>query len=102
FLRFGNPDFQVGKPFIFQGRSLELDLGAEFFGHLADGRAEAAGAAIRYRMIQTAVARLQNDIDQLFLGDGVADLDGAATDAFRFRAELHGGKGSAVNAVTAG
>src|SRR6266852_4747022 len=53
-------------------------------------------------MIQTAIAGLENDVDEFFLGDGVADLDGAAADAFRIGAQLDGRKSGAVDAVTPG
>jgi len=60
-----------------------MHRGAELFAHLADGRAEPARAAIRYRMIKVQVARLHQHVEQLLFRDGVADLHGAAADLLR-------------------
>ena len=58
-LGLGNPDFRVGEAFVFERSFVEVDLGSELRAHLADGRAEAAGAAVGDGVIQAPVAGLQ-------------------------------------------
>ena len=53
-------------------------------------------------MEQAAVAGLQDDVEQLLLGDGVADLHGPAGDRSRLGGQLDRGEGGAVDAVAAG
>ncbi len=79
-----------------------MDHGAEFFAHLADGGAEAACPAIGDGVVQSSVAGLQDHIKQFLLGDGVADLHGAAADFFRVGGQLDGGKGGPVDTVASG
>ena len=73
------------RPWYLSGARLELDLGAELRAHLADRRAEAAGAAVGDGAEEPPVARLDDHVEHHLLGDGVADLDGAARDALAVR-----------------
>jgi len=45
-------------------------------GHFADRRRKAAGAVIRDGFVKPPVPRGEKKIGHLFLGDGVADLNG--------------------------
>ena len=47
---------------VFERGALELDLGAKFFCHFADGRAEAPCPTIGDGMIQAAVASLATEL----------------------------------------
>ena len=51
---------------------------------------------------QAAVAGLQQHVEHLLFGDGVADLHGAAADLFRFGGQLKRREGGAVDAVASG
>ena len=84
-LGLGDPDLGIREPLVLERRSLEIDLGAELGPHLADRRAEAAGAAVGDRVKEPSVAGLDDHVEHHLLGDRVADLDGAARDAIRCR-----------------
>ena len=84
-LGLGDPDLGVRQALVLERGSVELDLGAELGAHLADGRAEAAGAAIGDGVVQAPVAGLDDHVEHLLLGDRVADLHGAAGDALALR-----------------
>ena len=45
-LGLGDPDLGIGESGVLQRGAAQLDLGAELRAHLADGRAESAGAAV--------------------------------------------------------
>src|SRR5439155_722067 len=56
FLRFRNPDFGIGEPFILEQCSVEMDHSAERLPHLADSGAEPPRSAIGDGMIEAQVA----------------------------------------------
>ena len=70
--------------------------------HLADGRAEAARAAVGDRAEEAAVAGLEDDVEDHLLGDRVADLDRAAGDRLALAGQLDRAERGAVDAVAAG
>ena len=72
------------------------------FAHFADGAGEAAGPAVGDGVVEAAVAGHQEHVEDHFLGDGVADLDGAAGEGFAVAGEFGGTEGGAVDAVAAG
>ncbi len=101
-MRFGDPDLGVREPLVLEGCPFEVDLGAEVSAHLADGGAEAAGAAVGDRAEEAAVAGLKEDVENHLLGDGVSDLDGASGDLLALAGEFGGAEGGAVDTVSAG
>ena len=100
FLRFGNPDFGVRQPRVFQRRLVEPDLGSRLASHFTHGTRKAAGAAIGDRRVQLPVAGRENHVQQHFFGDGVADLHCSTRKRFAFMRELGRRKRGAVDAVT--
>ena len=84
------------------GALVEIDLGTELGPHLADRRAEAAGAAVGDRAEEPPVASLEDHVEDHLLGDRVADLDGAAGDGLALAGQLGRAEGGAVDAVAAG
>ena len=101
-LRFGYPDLGIRKALVLEWSTLEIDRGADLGPHLADRRAESAGAAIGDRMKEPAITCLNDDVENHFFGDGIADLDGAPGNRLAFTGELGRAEGSAMNAVAAG
>src|SRR5260370_31981912 len=65
----------------------------------ADGGAEAAGAAVGDGVVEPRVARLQDNVQQLLLGDGVADLHRPAADLLGLRGQTGRGERRTVDAV---
>ena len=59
-LGLGDPDLGVGEPLVLERGAVEIDLGPELRAHLADGRAEAPGAAVGDRVEEAAVAGLED------------------------------------------
>src|SRR5262249_42765377 len=100
--RFRDPYLRVGQASVLQRRLIELHTRAQTLGHLADGGTETAGAAIGDGVIQPRVARLQQHIQQLLLGDSVADLHRAAANTLRLRGQLNRGECRPVDTVAAG
>ena len=100
-LGFRDPHFGVRQPFVLERNAVEPDFGADLFAHLADGAGKAAGAAIGDGVIQPAVARGQDHVEHHLLGDGVADLHGAARNALAFAGQFGRAERGAVNAVAA-
>ena len=79
FLGFADPDFVVSESFVFEGDFIEIDFGAEFFGHFADGAGESACAAVGDGVVEASlggISGLEDDVEDFLFGDGVADLDG--------------------------
>ena len=101
-LGLGDPDLGVGRPGVLERGTTQLDVGPELGAHLADGRAEAAGAAVGDRAEKPSVARLDDHVEHHLLRDRVADLDGAARDALAGASQLGRAEGRPVDAVAAG
>src|SRR5690606_3972689 len=59
-------------------------------------------AAVRHRAVEPAVARLEKNVEHAFLGDRIADLDGAARDRLGLLGELDRREGRAVDAIASG
>ena len=98
-LGLGDEDLPGGEALILEGAEGEIELGAaRGFGHLADARAEAAGAVVGDAGVEPKVAGLEEHVGHLLLGEGVADLH-------RLRgalgAQLLAREGGAVDAVLA-
>ncbi len=71
-LGLGQPDLPRLEAWILERHGVELDVGADHLGHLADRRREPAGAAVgdgRPQMLGTV-----EHVDQQLLGHRVADL----------------------------
>ena len=102
FLGLGDPDFGVGQPFVFQRRGVQRDLGADVFTHFAHGAREPAGAAIGDGVVQSLIACHQHDVQQHLLGDGIADLDGAARDRLALARQFRRTERGPVDPVTSG
>ena len=73
-LRFGEPDFPRLQTGIFQGDLGQFYPGAGLFAHFADGRRQPAGATIGDGAVQAGVTGLDDHVDQLFFGNGIANL----------------------------
>ena len=102
FLGFRDPDFGVGQPFVFQRRGIQPDFRADVLTHFAHGAGEPAGAAIGDGVVQALIACHQHDIQQHFLRDGVADLDGAAGDRLALAGQFGRTERGSVNPIASG
>ena len=71
-LGFGQPDLPRLEARVLERHGVELDVGADALGHLADRRREPAGATVGDRRPQMLGA--VEHVDQQLLGDRVADL----------------------------
>ncbi len=83
------------------GVHVELDPDAALARHLDRRRGEAGGAHVLDRDDRVRGHQFEARLDQQFLGEGVADLDGRAL-RFRILAEIGRGHRRAVDAVAAG
>ncbi len=101
-LGLGDPDFRVGEALVLQRHAIQPDLGADLLAHLAHGAGKPAGAAVGHGVVEVAVAGGQEDVQEHFFGDGVADLHGAAGDGFALAGQLGRAEGGAMDAVAAG
>ncbi len=101
-MRFGNPNLGVGEPVVLERRPIEPHHGADLFSHLAHGAGEAPCSAIRDRVVQMSIAGGQHHVEHHLFGDRVADLHGAAGEAFALASQFGGAECGAVNAVAAG
>ena len=90
------------KPVVLERRSVEPDFGADLFPISPTARGKPAGAAIGDRVKQSAVAGLEDHVEHHLFGDRVADLHGAAGDAFALAGQLGRAERRAVNAVAPG
>ena len=84
-LRLAEPDLPGPQAGVLERHPLQLHVRAQLRGHLADGRGEAAGAAVGDGRVEALVAGQQHGFQHLLLVDGVADLHGAAGDLRRSR-----------------
>ena len=75
-LRLGQPDLPRLEAGVLEWHEVELDVGPDAFGHLADRRRQPAGAAVGDRRVQVLGA--DQHVDQQLLDDRVADLDAGA------------------------
>ena len=101
-LRLGEPDLPGLQAAIFERHIVQLHLHAGSLAHLAHGRGKPARAAVGDRAVQPPVARLEQHVDHLFLGDRVADLHRAADRLGGLVGQLGRREGRAVDAVAAG
>ena len=85
FLCLGEPGLPRREAGILPGHGVEVDVGAELLCHLANRRGEPAGSAVGYRVVQTPVAGLDDDVDQALLHDRVTDLHRRAQRCLRSR-----------------
>ncbi len=100
-LGLGDPDFGVGQPLVLQRHAVEPDFGADRLPHFADGARKAAGAAVGNSVIQPPVAGREDHVEQHLFGDRIADLHGAAREAFALVGQLGRAERGAVDAVAA-
>ena len=80
-LGLGEPDLPRLEAGILARHQVEIDVGADPLGHLADGRRQSAGTAVGDRRVQVLGA--DERVDQQLLDDRVADLDARAGDLAR-------------------
>ena len=75
-LRLRQPDLPRLEARVLERHEVELDVGADAVGHLADRRRQPAGPAVGDRRVE--VLGTDQHVDQQLLGDRVADLDARA------------------------
>ena len=78
FLRFRQPDLPRIEARVLERHEVELDVGTDAVGHLADRRRQSAGAAVGDRRVE--ILGTDQHVDQQLLGDRVADLDARSRD----------------------
>ncbi len=101
-LGLAEPDLPGAQPGVLEGHALQVYLCAQHRRHLADGRREAACAAVGDGGVQAFVAGEQHRFERLLLVDRVADLHGAAGNLACTVIHLHGGEGRPAQPVPAG
>ena len=101
FLGFREKDLPRFQPAVFQGRLLQVHFRARGLSHFTDGRREPAGAAVGDVPVELAVPCLHQDVEDLLLLDGVADLNGLGGGGFRRLVQLDGRKRGPVDPVPA-
>ena len=77
-LRLGEPHLPRVEAGVLAGHEVEVDVGADPLGHLADRRRQPTGAAVGDRRVQVLGA--DQGVDQELLDDRVADLHARAGD----------------------
>ena len=102
FLSLADPDFRVTEALILERRSFQMNIGAEFLPHLPDSRTEPSRPAVGDRAIKPLIACFQEHVEQFLFCYGVADLDCAARDFFRFARQLDRRECSAMDAIATG
>ena len=73
-----NQTSQASRPGILARHQIEVDVGADAFGHLADGRRQAAGPAVGDRRVD--VFGPDERVDQQLLDDRITDLHAGSCD----------------------
>ena len=97
-----DPGLGGGEAVILQRHAVEVDLRTERGGHLAHGAREPAGAAVGDGGEEPLPRRLQHEVDEHLLVDGVTDLHRTARLALAVTRQFDARKGGAVDAVAAG
>ena len=101
FLRFGEPDLPRGKTGIFQ-TDAESDPhhSRSWMPSHPPRRTSPPAPQSVMSLYRPKITGADDDIDQSFFGDRVADLHGCAGDFACLRVHRHGGEGRAAQAIT--
>ncbi len=94
------PDLPGCQTLVLQGDEREIDLETQLGSHLSGGGAQASGPAVCDRVVELFIAQDGNDVAQLLLHYGGADLNGTGGDGFPLQG--CGGHGRAVESIAAG
>ena len=78
FLRFRQPDLPRFEARVLERHEVELDVGTDAVGHLADRRRQPTGPAVGDRRVE--ILGTDQHVDQQLLGDRVADLHARSGD----------------------
>ena len=98
-LRLGDQDLPGREPLVLERRASEVEpRPAGLLRHLAHRGGQAARAVVGDGRVEAQVAGLEQEVEHLLLGDGVADLHGLDR---ALLGELRRGEGRAVDAVLA-
>ncbi|MCU0260749.1 MAG: hypothetical protein MUE78_07000, partial [Ilumatobacteraceae bacterium] len=99
-LRLGQPDLPRREPRVLERDGLQLDVGADPLGHLADRRRQPASPAVRDGGVEPVGG--QDGVDDQLLGDRVADLHAGTRHLARGGVHRGGREGRAPQAVAPG
>ena len=98
-LSFADPDLGRRQAAVLERSMLQVHACTDLLAHLADRGAEAAGAAVGDRVVESQVARLELGVEDDLLLDRIADLHGAGADHLALVGQLDRGEGRPVDAV---